>query len=156
MASSVVPVANEQLSREVEFEAGRGNLEKATEHFANIAVPLFRARALDAIAKRHPDLEQAVASWLRAVANARRARRGVVDELRPLGIEVLNRLGRSEEGKALSSRIEAIDARWELEIPALVDHCGETPVRAFESGAKPPEAPLVATYPSRRLGAPLS
>lgn len=78
-------------------------------------MPLFRARALAAIAKHDPDPEQAVASWLRAMADARRAGRGVVDEIWPLGIEVLNRAGRSEDGKALSSRIEAIDARWELE-----------------------------------------
>jgi hypothetical protein len=115
MASSVVPVADEQSSRDAEFEAGRGDLEKATEHLAKIAVPLFRARALAAIAKHHPDPEQAIASWLRAVADARRAGRGVVDELCPLGIEVLTRAGRSEGGKALNSRIQAIDARWELE-----------------------------------------
>lgn len=115
MASSVVPVSDEQWSHKAEVEASAGNLETAKQDLANITVPLFRARALAAIAKQDPDSEQAIASWIRAVANARRAGRGAVDELWPIGIAVLNRAGRSEDGEALKSRIDAVDLRWELE-----------------------------------------
>ena len=115
MASSIVPVADEQWSREAESAASRGELELARTHLDKIAVPLFRARALAAIARREPDAERALASWLRAMAHARRAGRGAVDEIWPCGIELLHRAGRSEEAKALNAEVEQIDIRWELE-----------------------------------------
>lgn len=49
------------------------------------------------------------------LTNARRAGRGVVDEIWPLGIEVLNRAGRSQDAKALDLKVKAMDARWDLE-----------------------------------------
>ena len=113
--SSIVLVADEQWSREAESAASRGELELARTQLDKIAVPLFRARALAAIARREPDAERALASWLRAMANARRAGRGAVDELWPCGIELLHRAGRSEEAKALNAEVEQIDIRWELE-----------------------------------------
>jgi hypothetical protein len=115
MVSSIVPVADEQWSREAESAASLGELELARTHLDKIAVPLFRARALAAIARREPDAERALANWLRAMAHARRAGRGAVDEIWPCGIELLNRAGRSEEAKALNAEVEQIDIRWELE-----------------------------------------
>lgn len=115
MISSRVPVADEHRCGSASFEAEQGNLETAREHLGKIAVPLFRARALTALAKHDPDPERAAASWLRAMAEARRAGRGAIDEIRPLGIEVLGRAGRLEEAKNLDAAIDRIDARWELE-----------------------------------------
>lgn len=115
MISSIVPVADEQWSREAESAAGNGDIELARSHLDKIAVPLFRARALTSIARREPGAERALASWLRAMANARRAGRGAVDEIWPWGIDLLNRAGRSEEAKALNAEVERIDIRWELE-----------------------------------------
>ena len=115
MASSVVPVGDEQLSRQAASEASVGNMERARELLDGIVVPVYRAQALAAMARHDPDAEQAVANWLQALAIARRAGRGLVDEVRALGAEVLARAGRSDESVALDSQIEMVDARWELE-----------------------------------------
>jgi hypothetical protein len=115
MASSVVMVADQLAGWEAESEAASGKLDLAREHVEKVTVPLFRARALAAIAKHDPHPEQAVADWLRAMQVARRAGRGVVEEIWSLGLEVLERKGQSAEGRALGTHIQAIDARWDLE-----------------------------------------
>jgi hypothetical protein len=78
-------------------------------------MPSCRARALAAIAKNAGDREKAVAYWLRAMAEARRAGRGAIKRLWPLGIELLNRADRAEDAKKLNAKIEEIETRWELE-----------------------------------------
>ena len=115
MVTSVVTVSDEQSSLEAEFAAGRGDLGKANEHLEKIAVPLFRALCIAAIAKHDPDSAKAVATWLRAMAEARRAGRGVVEEHWVLGREVLNRAGHSAEAKALDSQMDAMNVLWDIE-----------------------------------------
>jgi hypothetical protein len=95
----------------MDFADKGGNAHR--RFFIGIGIGSYDDPTLD-LPKAEPDVVQ-VAEWLRAMAEARRAGRGVVDEHLPVGIEVLNRAGRSEEAKELNSQIEAVDIRWKIE-----------------------------------------
>lgn len=115
LPTSVVPVADEQWSREVEDRAERGDIDGAVEQVGQITVPQFRARALAALARHHPDPGQRLVSWLAALVSARPAGRGAVDEVLSLGAEVLAANGRGDDHAALTEELAALDKRWELE-----------------------------------------
>jgi hypothetical protein len=115
MVSSVVLISDERWANDAEFAASNGKIDEARQHLQKIAMPSCRARALASIAKNDSDREQAIAGWLQAMAEARRAGRAAIDRIRPLGIELLNRAGRTEDAKKLNADIEAIEMRWELE-----------------------------------------
>lgn len=115
LPTSVVPVADEQWSRDAEDRARRGDIDGAVEQVGQITVPQFRARALAALARHHPDPGQRLVSWLAALVSARPAGRGAIDEVLSLGAEVLAANGREDEYAALSEQLTALDKRWELE-----------------------------------------
>jgi len=115
MVTSVVGAPDEQRASEVETAAADGDLETARRLLAEISIPLFRARALIAIARHDPDPDQALTSWLRALASARPAGRGAVNEVLQVGPVVLGRCGRQNDVLTLKHDLAELDARWELE-----------------------------------------
>jgi hypothetical protein len=112
MVSTAVPVADEQRSQAIVEAAQTGNLAQARRALADVEVPVYRARALAAIARAEPDPDRAVADWLQAMASAWRAGTSAVDEVLTTGDELLRRAGREEDTLRLQADLDDVGARW--------------------------------------------
>jgi hypothetical protein len=114
MTTSRAPVVDQLKSSDAEAAAGHGKLDKAREILSEITVPRFKGRALAAIARYEPNFETAMAAWIEALVAARRAGRGEVELLLPIGPDLLRRAGRDDEARTLEQRVADIDATWQL------------------------------------------
>jgi len=149
LATSVVPVADEQWSRDVAALAAQGEIARAHDRLEQITVPRFRAQALAALARHHPDPEQRLVSWIAALASAHPAGRGDVDEILALGAEVLAANGRNEDHDALVHELAVLDKRWELE--SLAEQYA-TLRRTLPSGTDRTRRMIALVMVARRLG----
>lgn len=115
MTSSRAPVQDQFKCYEVETAALDNDLVLARRLADEIKVPQFKAEALLAIAGAEVDSDKALNSWCEALILARRAGRGSVETVLPVGAALLRAAGRPAEADALAQRIATIDAKWQLE-----------------------------------------
>jgi hypothetical protein len=116
MVTSRAPMADEAQYYQAAAAAKGGNLVKASELAAKIEIPLFKARALGAIAECDPNSNAGLGAWMESMIFACRAGRGEVERLVPVGIQLLRNAGRGEEAAVLERRITDVDAAWQLEL----------------------------------------
>jgi hypothetical protein len=116
MTTSRMPVAEQSLLYEVESAAKGGHLAKASALADKISIPIFKARALGAVAAHHPGMDGALEAWMSALIFACRAGRGEVERLLPVGTLIFHKAGRGAEAAALDLRVWDVDAAWQLEL----------------------------------------
>jgi hypothetical protein len=116
MVTSRGAVADESRCYDAERAAKGGDIARASELAGKIDIPVFKARALGAIAQCDPDNAAALRSWMQAMFFACRAGRGEVESLLPVGFRILQEVGRGVEAAALEKRIQDVDAAWQLEL----------------------------------------
>jgi hypothetical protein len=116
MVTSRAPVAEQSLLYEVESAAKDDYITKATALADKIKIPIFKARALGAIAEHDRSVDGALDAWMGALIFACRAGRGEVETLLPVGMQILRRAGRGAEAAALERHVWDIDAAWQLEL----------------------------------------
>jgi hypothetical protein len=93
-----------------------GDLAKASALADKIKIPIFKARALGAMAEHDPGVDGALDAWMSALIFACRAGRGEVETLLPVGMQILCNAGRGAEAAALERHVWDIDAAWQLEL----------------------------------------
>lgn len=115
LVTSVVPVEDEERCRSVVALVQAGDFDHAEEVADRIAVPIFRARAFESLAREDPDQGKRLRAWLRALHSARAVGRDEVVELEALGSEILEAAGRSADAAEMKARLVDLDVRWEIE-----------------------------------------
>lgn len=113
MVSSIIPVADEQRVTRV-AEVAASDPATARRLAEEIAIPAYRAQALAAIAANEIG-DDAVTTWLRALAEARAAGLAPVRALLDQGYDLLRRAGLADEADGLQTEVERVDALWEIE-----------------------------------------
>lgn len=115
MVTSVVPVEDDRRCQSVAEHAKAGDFDRAKEVAEQITVPIFRARAFEALARTDPVPEKRLRAWLRALHSARAVGRDEVVKLEALGSEILDAAGRSADFAEMKARLVELDVRWEIE-----------------------------------------
>jgi hypothetical protein len=116
MVTSRAPVVDQNKAADAEKAARNGDFPGARAIVDIIDVPLFKADALAAIARYHPDEQAAIGAWMEALVVARRAGCGAVEQVVEVGLNMLRKFDRADDALALRRRVDDVDAAWELEL----------------------------------------